>query len=124
MLKYLKKYWLWCILAPIFMLGEVAMDLIQPDMMKEIVDDGVLMGNLSVVFSVGIRMILLVILGGVCGMLCGVFANYAAQHFGNDLRKSVFDKISFIPFMIQARITRIHTVKLELSVKSVQSVPY
>lgn len=98
MLKYLKKYWLWCILAPIFMLGEVAMDLIQPDMMKEIVDDGVLMGNLSVVFSVGIRMILLVILGGVCGMLCGVFANYAAQHFGNDLRKSVFDKIMHLSF--------------------------
>ncbi|MBQ9940414.1 MAG: ABC transporter ATP-binding protein [Clostridia bacterium] len=80
------------------MLGEVAMDLIQPDMMKEIVDDGVLMGNLSVVFSVGIRMILLVILGGVCGMLCGVFANYAAQHFGNDLRKSVFDKIMHLSF--------------------------
>ena len=42
MLKYLKKYWFLCLLAPLFMVGEVAMDLIQPDMMADIVDNGVL----------------------------------------------------------------------------------
>ena len=26
MLNYLKKYWLNCLLAPLFMLGEIAMD--------------------------------------------------------------------------------------------------
>ena len=36
MLKYLKKYWFFCLLAPLFMVGEVAMDLIQPDMMADI----------------------------------------------------------------------------------------
>ena len=41
MLKYLKKYWIFCLLAPLFMVGEVAMDLIQPDMMADIVDNGV-----------------------------------------------------------------------------------
>ena len=90
MLKYLKKYWFFCLLAPLFMVGEVGMDLIQPDMMANIVDNGVLGGNVSLILRVGIQMILTVIVGGLCGVLCGVFANLAGQSFGNDLRKDVF----------------------------------
>ena len=47
MLMYLKKYWIFCILAPLCMLGEVVTDLIQPDMMADIVDNGVLKGDIS-----------------------------------------------------------------------------
>ena len=42
MLQYLKKYWLFAILAPLFMCGEVFMDLMQPRLMSIIVDEGVL----------------------------------------------------------------------------------
>ncbi len=98
MLKYLKKYWLFCLLGPLFMVGEIAMDLIQPDMMATIVDEGVLKQNLDVVLHVGIRMILLVLFGGFCGVLCGVFANLASQQFGNDLRKDLFAKIMNLSF--------------------------
>lgn len=98
MLKYLKKYWHFCLLAPLFMIGEIAMDLIQPDMMATIVDEGVLKQNMSVVLDEGIRMILLVFFGGLCGILCGVFANLASQQFGNDLRKNLFSKIMNLPF--------------------------
>ena len=61
MLKYLKKYWFFCILAPLCMMGEVAMDLIQPDMMADIVDNGVLNGDISLIISVGVKRILTVI---------------------------------------------------------------
>lgn len=98
MLKYLKKYWFFCLLAPLFMVGEIAMDLIQPDMMATIVDEGVLKSNLDVVLNEGIRMIFLVFFGGLCGILCGVFANLASQQFGNDLRKDLFAKIMNLSF--------------------------
>ncbi|MCD8118311.1 MAG: ABC transporter ATP-binding protein/permease [Lachnospiraceae bacterium] len=98
MLKYLKKYWFYCLLAPLFMLGELAMDLFQPDMMATIVDDGVLSGNLNVIITQGIYMVLLVIFGGTCGVLCGVFANIAAQQFGNDIRKDLFAHIMDFSF--------------------------
>ena len=39
--KYLKKYWLWAILAPLFMVGEVLMDLLQPTLMSVLVDNGI-----------------------------------------------------------------------------------
>lgn len=98
MLKYLKKYWFFCLLAPLFMVGEVAMDLIQPDMMADIVDNGVLQSDIHLIITVGIKMIFTVVFGGVCGVLCGVFANFAAQSFGNDLRKDVFGKIMNLSF--------------------------
>ena len=105
MLKYLKKYWYWCLLAPIFMLGEIIMDLVQPDMMREIVDDGVLSGNMTVILNTGIRMILYVIFGGFCGIMSGVFANFASQNFGNDLRKDVFAKIMHLSFQQTDKIS-------------------
>ena len=105
MLKYLKKYWFFCLLAPLFMVGEVAMDLIQPDMMADIVDNGVLKNDIELIITVGIRMIFLVMLGGCCGVLCGVFANIAAQNFGNDLRKDVFAKIMSLSFQQTDRIS-------------------
>ncbi len=105
MLKYLKKYWFFCLLAPLFMVGEVAMDLIQPDMMADIVDKGVLQGDFSLIVNVGIRMILTVMIGGFFGVLCGVFANLAAQSFGNDLRKDLFSKIMNLSFQQTDKIS-------------------
>lgn len=98
MLKYLKKYWFFCLLAPLFMVGEVLADLLQPDMMANIVDNGVLGADVELIIRVGIQMILTVLLGGLSGVLCGVFANLAAQSFGNDLRKDVFSKIMTLSF--------------------------
>lgn len=98
MLKYLKKYRYFCLLAPLFMVGEIAMDLIQPSMMATIVDQGVLRQNMDLVLHEGIRMILLVFFGGLCGILCGVFANLASQQFANDLRKDLFARIMNLSF--------------------------
>ncbi len=105
MLKYLKKYWVFCLLAPLFMVGEVAMDLLQPALMADIVDNGVLKNDFGLILSVGVRMILLVMLGGLCGVLCGVFANFAAQNFGNDLRKDVFTRVMSLSFQQTDKIS-------------------
>lgn len=104
MLKYLKKYWLFTMLAPLFMIGEVSMDLIQPELMSHIIDDGVLginsggVGNLDIILGTGVRMVLLVAAGGVCGVMSGVFANLSAQQFGNDVRKDTFKRIMSFSF--------------------------
>lgn len=104
MFKYLKKYWLFTMLAPLFMIGEVSMDLIQPELMSHIIDDGVLgidsggVGNLDIILGTGIRMVLLVAAGGICGVMSGVFANLSAQQFGNDVRKDTFKRIMSFSF--------------------------
>lgn len=104
MLKYLKKYWMFIILAPLFMAGEVFMDLLQPKMMSQIIDEGVLgisnggVGDFNVIIDTGVKMIILVVIGGMCGVLSGVFANIASQNFGNDVRKKAFRNIMGFSF--------------------------
>lgn len=104
MLKYLKKYWFFALLAPVFMIGEVSMDLLQPELMSRIIDDGVFglnnggVGNLNTVITIGLKMIGFVALGGICGIMSGVFANLCAQQFGNDVRKAVFKRIMEFSF--------------------------
>ena len=102
--KFLKKYWLFTILAPLFMIGEVSMDLLQPRLMSTIVDEGVLglsnngVGNMDIIIHTGLKMIMFVALGGLSGILSGVFANLSAQNFSNDLRKATFGRIMSFSF--------------------------
>lgn len=104
MFKYLKKYWIFVILAPMFMIGEVSMDLLQPQLMRVIVDEGVLglsnggVGNLELVIRTGLKMIGFVTIGGFCGVMSGVFANICGQNYGNDVRKDAFKKIMELSF--------------------------
>ena len=103
-LKHLKKYWYFAVLASVFMILEVYVDLRQPRYMAEIVDQGILglnnggVSDIGVVTHTGIRMILVVLLGGICGMLSGICTNLCSQNFGNDIRKSAFRKIMHFSF--------------------------
>lgn len=104
MLRYLKPYWYYALLAPVFMLGEVSMDLLQPQLMKSIVDDGVLglnnggVGDMHLITTTGLMMIGLVLFGCFCGVMSGVMGNQAAGRFANDLRKDTFGHIMSLSF--------------------------
>ncbi len=93
LLKYLKPYWFFALMSPIMMFLEVAVDLSQPTLMSTIVDDGVLAGNMGVIYSTGIKMLILVILGGITGIAASYFSNMAAQSFSCDLRNAAFQKV-------------------------------
>lgn len=91
--KYLKKYWFWAILAPIFMIIEVMMDLRLVNLMAELVNRGVLSQNMEIIKDIAIKMVITLLIGISGGILCGVFTNLAAQNYGNDLRKDTFSHI-------------------------------
>lgn len=104
MWKYIKRYLFFAILAALFMIGEVMMDLIQPGLMSEIVDDGVLgintggTGDLNLIWNLGIKMILLVLFGGFCGSMNNVFVHMSGQNIGNEIRKDCFRNIMTFSF--------------------------
>ena len=104
MWSYIRKYLHVAVIAAAFMVGEVLMDLIQPGLMSRIVDDGVLgansggVGNLDIVWSVGLQMIVLVLFGGLCGSLNNVFVHMASQNAGNEMRKDCFHRIMTFSF--------------------------
>ena len=104
MWQYIKRYAHFAIIAALFMGGEVLMDLIQPGLMRRIVDDGVLglnnngVGNMELVWHLGVRMIGMVLIGCCFGSLNNVFVNMVSQNMGNDLRKDTFRKIMTFSF--------------------------
>lgn len=93
---YVKRYLHWAIIAALFMVGEVAMDLLQPGIMSRIVDEGVLglenggVGSMRLIWTLGLLMIGLVLFGTLCGCLNNGFTHMAAQNIGNDIRKDAF----------------------------------
>ena len=104
MWKYIKKYLPYAVIAALFMVGEVMMDLVQPQLMSRIVDDGVLgignngVGDLNIIWNVGVKMILLVLFGGFCGSMNNVFVHLSGQNIGNEIRKDCFGKIMTFSF--------------------------
>lgn len=104
MWKYIKQYLHFAILAAVFMVGEVLMDLIQPGIMSQIVDDGVLglnnggIGNLKLIWKLGVCMVGLVLFGGLCGSLNNVFVHLSGQNIGNEIRKDCFCNVMTFSF--------------------------
>ncbi|MDY5577611.1 MAG: ABC transporter ATP-binding protein [Lachnospiraceae bacterium] len=98
MWKYVKRYLHFAILAALFMVGEVLMDLIQPGLMSRIVDEGVLGRNVHLILTLGIFMICLVLFGGFCGSMNNVFVHMTGQNIGNEMRKDCFRGIMMFSF--------------------------
>lgn len=104
MWKYIKRYLPYAIIAALFMIAEVLMDLLQPEIMSHIVDDGVLgvstngVGDMHLIWTLGLKMICLVLFGGLCGSLNNVFVHLTGQNIGNEMRKDVFRNIMTFSF--------------------------
>lgn len=93
LVKYLKPYWFFAILSPILMIGEVAVDLMQPKLMSCIVNEGVLGGDIGLIIETGLLMLGLVVLGGASGFFCAVTATKVSQSFGHDLRVDTYTRV-------------------------------
>ena len=104
MWKYIRQYLFFAIIAGLFMMGEVLMDLVQPGIMSRIIDDGVLGVNsggtpdLHLIWMLGLQMIGLVLFGGLCGSLNNVFVHISSQNIGNEIRKDCFRRIMKFSF--------------------------
>lgn len=104
MWKYIRQYLFFAVIAGAFMIGEVLMDLIQPGIMSQIVDDGVLgissggVSDLRLIWILGLQMIGLVLFGGLCGSLNNVFVHISSQNIGNEIRKDCFRRIMTFSF--------------------------
>ncbi len=95
---YLAPYRLLVLLAPLMMIGEVAMDLMQPRLTQRIIDVGIANNDLDEVLRTGGLMIALSLLGAIFGILCGVFAVRASLEFATDVRASLFRKVQSLSF--------------------------
>lgn len=119
--SYLRPYLPFAILSPLLMMGEVLADLMLPTLMSNIVDYGISgaapgqkgafsdgihrmvlgllesiapgYGQMHVIITYGIIMLVTVLIGGFFGTFCAYTAATAAQGFGKDLRCDTYRRV-------------------------------
>ncbi|MCY8233107.1 ABC transporter ATP-binding protein [Priestia endophytica] len=95
---YIKPYWKFVILGPLFMLFEVFFDLLQPRLAAYIVNNGVVERDFNVIEHTGILMVLVALLSLIAGVGCNIFASRASQNIGGDIREALYKKVQTFSF--------------------------
>lgn len=91
--RYLGPYKFFTLIAPILMVLEVTMDLIQPTIMQHMIDTGIANGDNPYVFKMFVLMLMSAVLGLVGGIGCSFYSSKAAIHFASDIRQSLYEKM-------------------------------
>ena len=86
------------ILTPVFMIGEVVMEMVIPLLMSSIIDKGVNAGSMGHIVSVGIWMLVAASAGLLFGLGGAFFGARASTGLARNLRRAEFEKIQQFSF--------------------------
>ena len=109
---YMKRYYLWLIVAVVMLFIQAMCDLALPDYMSDIVNDGVMGGSIPIIAKYGLKMIGVTLLGTVVSVFVGYLAANVAAKVSRDMRKDVYKKVElfsnaeFDKFSTASLITR------------------
>ena len=98
LLPFLKNYKLQSVLAPLFKMLEAIFELIVPLVVASIINDGIREGNLKLVVSKALLLVVLAVVGMVAAITAQFFAAKAATGFATEVRHSLFKKIQSFSF--------------------------
>ena len=96
--RQIKEYKSASIVTPIFMILEVAMEMVIPLLMASIIDDGVQAGDMKHIFIIGCYMILAAIVGLFAGVMGGKYGAKASTGFARNLREAMYENIQTFSF--------------------------
>lgn len=97
-LQEVKEYRKASFLAPIFMVGEVVLEISLPFLMSFIIDKGVSQGDMTEVTKYGLIMIVAAFGSLFCGAMSGKYAAYASAGFAKNLRRAMLYNIQDFSF--------------------------
>ncbi|MDR2084080.1 MAG: ABC transporter ATP-binding protein/permease [Bacteroidales bacterium] len=96
--KILKTYKRYIILSPILVFGFVLCETLQPTLMADVIDNGVMKGDMPRIFKVGGIMVALSVLGIIFSVSNVYCASKTGTGFATDIRKALFSKIQKMSF--------------------------
>lgn len=98
LLKSVREYKKDSILAPLFMIGEVAMEVLIPFYMAKLINNGIQLQDLGYIVKMGLLLAILCIISLSCGILSGKYASSASSGFSKNLRKDMYYNIQNFSF--------------------------
>lgn len=110
--RYLIPYAAYLLVAIVLLFLQANCDLALPDYMADIVNTGVMTGNINDILQTGTKMILVTLLGTVASVIVGYLAALTAAGVAHDLRSDLFRRVEhftsaeFDQFSTASLITR------------------
>ncbi|MDH6358154.1 ABC transporter ATP-binding protein [Parabacteroides sp. PF5-9] len=96
--QILRKYRGNLLISPLLVLIGVVAETIQPYFMSQIVDDGIMRSDLSVITRTGILMLVASVIGLIASVINIYVSSKTSIGFGTDLRTALFGKIQQLAF--------------------------
>ena len=96
--RCIREYKWAALLSPLCMMGEVAMEVLIPLVMAQLYDYGIEMGDMQVVVTKSIHLVLCALASLCFGMGSAIFASKAATGFAKNLRHDMFYRVQKFSF--------------------------
>ncbi|AWE09050.1 multidrug ABC transporter ATP-binding protein [Lysinibacillus sp. 2017] len=93
--KYVKPYLLFAIIAPVMMVLEVSMDLVQPTILQHIIDKGIAESDTTYILKMFGLMLATSFIGLIGGVGCSIYASRTAVNVSTDLRHDLYETITY-----------------------------
>lgn len=98
LLRSVRKYKKHSILAPVFVIFEVIMEVVIPLLMANLIDFGIDDGNLEYIVKMGVVLVVFALISLIFGILSGRSAAIASAGFAKNLRKDMYYKVQNFSF--------------------------
>lgn len=92
-MKYFKPYIPYILAAVVLLFAEAMLELALPGYMADIIDDGIIAGDMKQIYKIGILMIGISAAIVLCATGVSLFASKTAARSARDIRKAVFRKV-------------------------------
>ena len=91
--KYLTPYWQGILITLFLLFLQALANLFLPFLMSQIIDRGVIHGDMPYIFYTGLFMLFMALLGGLFVVIANFFSSRVAMHFSRDIREHLFVKV-------------------------------
>jgi len=124
--EYLKPYWKYVLLVVLLLTFQAVMNLYLPNLNADIINNGVVKGNVDYIWKTGGLMLAATFLVIIASVISTYFASKTAMSFGRDLRNAVFEKVlSFsqaeleefgVPTLITRNTNDVHQIQMMVQI--------
>lgn len=99
----MRAYWQYAALGVLFVLASSAADLISPQLLRRLIDEGISQGRSDVIIRDSLLLVATAAVGGLATFLKGYFSAKASHGAAFDMRNTIFDKLQRLSFAYHDR---------------------
>lgn len=90
---FIKPYWFFIVLGLMFTFVQAILNLYLPNLMSDILNNGVIKQNTDVIWNYGYKMIIVTLVSAVAAIIATLIASKISSKYGKNLRKAVYEKV-------------------------------